>query len=158
MATINTGPAAVDTGATTTTIGPLDRAPGAVPPASDPGIPTPPPVYNQPVDRAPAPVEPGPGLGTNPNATPAVIPPVVELPVEEPAPAGGGASVPVATPIYINVLSNGTIVTENTTALNFLGNGVSVVANGSTANITITKHRTFSNDGIASKYWQSKIK
>ena len=30
MATINTGPAAVDTGATTTTIGPLDRAPATV--------------------------------------------------------------------------------------------------------------------------------
>ena len=78
-----------------------------------------------------------------------MIPPVVELPVEEPA--GGGASVPVATPIYINVLSNGTIVTENTTALNFLGNGVSVVANGSTANITITAGgSTYSNSNVVS--------
>ena len=138
MATINTGPAAVDTGATTTTIGPLDRAPGAVPPASDPGIPTSPPVYNRPVDRAPEPVEPGPGLGINTTATATPSVPVVELPVEEAAPAGAGSSVTVATPVYIKVLSDGTVVTENTIALNFLGTGVTVAANGSTANITIT--------------------
>jgi len=149
MATINTGPAAVDTGATTTTIGPLDRAPGAVPPASDPGIPTAPPVYNQPVDRAPAPVEPGPGLGTNPGAAPAASIPVFEVPVEEAAPAGAGASVSAATPVYIKVLSDGTVVTENTLALNFLGNGVSVAANGSTANITITAGgSTYSNSNV----------
>jgi len=139
MATINTGPAAVDTGATTITpIGPLDRAPGAVPPASDPGIPTAPPVYNRPVDRAPEPVEPGVGTGINTTATATPSIPVIELPVEEAAPAGAGASVPAATPIYIKVLSDGTVVTENTIALNFLGTGVTVAANGSTANITIT--------------------
>ena len=150
MATINTGPTPVNTG-TTTTIGPLDRAPAAVPPASDPGIPTAPPVYNRPVDRAPEPVEPGPGLGTNPGATPAAPIPIFEVPVEEAAPAGGGASVPVATPVYIKVLSDGTVVTENTLALNFLGNGVSVAANGSTANITITAGgSTYSNSNVIS--------
>ena len=150
MATINTGPTPVNTG-TTTTIGPLDRAPAAVPPASDPGIPTAPPVYNQPVDRAPAPVEPGPGLGTNPGAAPAAPIPIFEVPVEEAAPAGGGASVSAATPIYIKVLSDGTVVTENTLALNFLGNGVSVAANGSTANITITAGgANYSNSNVIS--------
>jgi hypothetical protein len=152
MATINTGPTPVNTGATaTTTIGPLDRAPAAVPPASDPGIPTPPSVYNQPVDRAPAPVEPGPGLGTNPGAAPAAPIPIFEVPVEEAAPAGGSASVSAATPVYIKVLSDGTVVTENTLALNFLGNGVSVAANGSTANITITAGgANYSNSNVIS--------
>ena len=139
MANINTGPAAVDTGATTITpIGPLDRTPGPVPAASDPGIPTAPPVYNRPVDRAPEPVEPGPGLGTTPGAVPAAPIPVFEIPVQEPVPTGAGNSVTVATPVYIQVLSDGTLITEHTMALNFLGTGVTVAANGSTANITIT--------------------
>jgi len=152
MAIINTGPAAVDTGATTITpIGPLDRAPGAVPPAIDPGIPTAPPVYNRPVDRAPEPVEPGVGLGTSTTAAAVPSVPVVELPVEETAPAGAGASVPVATPIYIKVLSDGTVVTENTMALNFLGTGVTVAANGSQANITITTGgSSYTNSNVVS--------
>jgi len=138
MATINTGPTPVNTGTTTTTIGPLDRSPGAVSYGVDPAIPTPTPQYYRPLDVSPGPVTPGVGLGINPGATPAAPIPVFEIPVQEPAPEGAGASVPVATPIYIKVLSDGTIVTENTLALNFLGTGVSIAADGSTANITIT--------------------
>jgi len=137
MATIN-GPTPVNIGTTTTINGPLDRAPAPVSAASDPGIPSGPPVYNRPVDLAPEPVAPGPGTGTNANATPTPTIPVIEVPVIEPVPEGAGPSVAPGTPIYIKVLSDGTIVTQDTIALNFMGNGVTVVSNGTTANITIT--------------------
>ena len=149
MANINTGPAPVNTGGTITPIlGPLDRSPGGVTTGLDPAIPTPQPQYYRPLDRAPAAVEPGVGLGTNPTASPAVSIPTFEVPVEVPVPEL--ENVLVSTPIYIKVLLDGTVVTENTSALNFLGSGVTVSANGSTANITITAGGTnYGNSNVS---------
>jgi hypothetical protein len=74
---------------------------------------------------------------------------VLDLPVDTANQISDTVSVQAGTPIYIKVLSDGTVVTSPTTVLNFLGTGVSVTANGTQANITIIGS-DYSNSNVIS--------
>lgn len=126
-------------------------------PAALPGSVQPPVIGNN-IDRAPAAVPPGAGIGVNPT-TPAPVVPVTEQPVllppattrviipvtEQPVDITANANVVAGPNItagnqqrYITILANGVVVTNNATTLNFSGNGVTVSNLGTTgANIVI---------------------
>jgi hypothetical protein len=133
-----TAPTPVDVPITVITIGRPTSGPQSVPPG--PGttgqIPTAPTPIGPP-ETAPPPVTPGVDPGQSSGTTATVTIPVNEAPVTETV-TNTTDTVPVATPVYISVLSDGTVVTENTLQLNFLGTGVTVEGTGSNANITIT--------------------
>jgi hypothetical protein len=63
---------------------------------------------------------------------------VSELPVDAAASEDTANNITVPQPVYVTVLSNGTIVTRDTRVLNFIGSGVSVTGTSSQADITIT--------------------
>ena len=134
------GPTPVDTGATALVVTrPIDRAPAPVAPG--PGttgrIPT---VATPqgPPESAPPAVTPGPGTGQSTGPAATVTPAVIELPVEIPTPADQGNNVIPTVPNLIEVLADGTIIIQNASALNFTGSGVTVTASGSTATLNIT--------------------
>jgi filamentous hemagglutinin len=109
-------PAPVDTGASVPApIGPLDTAPGSVPP--------------------------GPGLGLTSNTVPTPVIPQVEQSVDLTANANAvtGPNITAGNQQrYIPVLANGAVIVTDANSLNFLGNGVTVSSYGTTgANITI---------------------
>jgi hypothetical protein len=90
----------------------------------------------------PAPI--GIPVTEQPVATPAV-PTAIPIPVTEQAVNTSAGANNVAAPAaanqqrYITVLANGTVITSNTSSLNFIGNGVVVSNSGTTgANIVIT--------------------
>lgn len=118
-------------------VGPPTKRPKTVPPG--PGttgqIPTAPTPIGPP-ETAPPPVTPGAGTGQSSGETTAITVPVEEAPVTD-TNTNAGTNVLVATPVYIKVLSDGTIITENTRALNFIGSGISITGNSAQANITI---------------------
>ena len=129
-------PAPVNVPVVPTTSGPLDRAPAPVSPAVDPELPRTPVPVLRPSTVAPTPA-PTPYRS---DATPAVVLPVQEEPVElTPAPEAENRNIiPADTPRYVTVLEDGTVVVNQAAQLNFSGSGVSVIAQGSTANIVIT--------------------
>lgn len=100
------------------------RTPGAVDPNTSPEITQPQPL--------PLPDVAGPGIpAARPLASdpaPAIIPEQETVLVTQPAPL----------PRYAAVMSNGTVVVPNAQQLNFIGNAVSVLAQGGRANISIT--------------------
>ena len=121
-------------------------------PAPIPGTVTAPVLGNN-IDRAPAPVAPGAGTGYVPVVTQPVVV-VTEQPViNPPIPAARNSVVvpvaeqPVAAQVaaestlgpnitasnqqrYITILSNGTVVTNNTSTLDFEGNGFTITSSG----------------------------
>ena len=144
------GPTPVDTGAAALVVTrPIDRAPAPVAPG--PGttgrIPT---VATPqgPPESAPPSVAPGPGTGQSTGPAATVTPAVVELPVETPTPADQGNNVIPTVPNLIEVLADGTIVVQNASALNFTGPGVAVTASGSTATLNITSGSTYANSNV----------
>jgi len=108
---------------------------------------TPPPTPIAPLDRTPAPVEPGPGLGITASTTPAVVP-VQEVAVN-PAGANAVTNVKPTVPNYIEVLLDGNIIVKDATAINFTGSGVAVTANGAVATMTITSGGTYGNSNVS---------
>ncbi len=120
------------------TSGPPTKTPAEVPPGpgSTGKIPTTP-VPIGPPETAPPPVPPGPGSGvvSDPDETPTL--PTEELPVE--APVDGPVNIiPSSTAVFVKTELDNVTVIEKTTALNFSGNGVTVIGSGSQANIVIT--------------------
>jgi hypothetical protein len=145
-------PAPVDTSATPVVTRPVDRAPAPVPPG--PGSTGQIPTARTPVgppETVPPAVTPGPGIGQSTGTTTATTPAVIELPVD--TTGGASATIPNITPTVrnlIEVLANGTIVIQNATALNFTGSGVSVTSNNSTAVITITANAgSYGNSNVS---------
>jgi hypothetical protein len=144
------GPTPVDTGAAAlVVIRPIDRAPAPLVPG--PGttgqIPTVT-APQGPPESAPPAVTPGPGTGQSTGPAATVTPAVVELPVETPTPADQGNNVIPTVPNLIEVLADGTIVVQNASALNFTGPGVAVTASGSTATLNITSGSTYANSNV----------
>jgi hypothetical protein len=158
------GPAPVDTGTTTSAVvRPVDRVPVPVPPGPgttgqipavktpqgppeaappavtpSPGIAVPPVTAPQgPPENMPPAVPPGPATGQSAGANTVPIVPVQELPVDTPNVDTGGNNVIPPAINYIQVLANGVIVVQNTTAMNFTGSGFTVTGNGSVATITV---------------------
>ena len=136
-----TTPTPVDTGTTTpVTSGPPTKTPSTIPPGpGSTGTVYTAPAPVGPPETAPPAVSPGAGTGQSTQAAAAPAVPVVETPVDT-AVGGGGSTtnvVPRPVPNYIEVLANGEIVVQNATALNFIGNGVSITANSSVATLTI---------------------
>jgi hypothetical protein len=107
---------------------------------------TPPPTPIAPLDRTPAPVEPGPGLGITASTTPAVVP-VQEVAVN-PAGSTTVTNVKPTVPNYIEVMVDGNIIVKDATAINFTGSGVAVTANGAVATMTITSGGTYGNSNV----------
>ena len=144
------GPTPVDTGATALAVTrPIDRAPAPVTPG--PGttgrIPT---VATPqgPPESAPPAVTPGPGTGQSTGPAATVTPAVIELPVEIPTPADQGNNVIPTVPNLIEVLADGTIIVQNASALNFTGSGVTATANGSVATLNIISGSTYANSNV----------
>jgi len=153
------GPTPVDTGTlTSAVVRPLDRSPAAVPPG--PGTtgqiasartPVGPP------ELAPPAVPPGPGAGQSANAGTAPVVPV--LPPSNTAASAiqsvtantsevGPNITPGNIPNYIEVLANGVIVVQNSTAINFTGTGVTVTANGAVATINVTGGTSYGDSNV----------
>ena len=138
------GPAAVDVGTTTLVVNrPIDRSPTPVAPG--PGttgqiVTAPTPIG--PPESAPPSVTPGPGSGQSTGSTAAATPAVIELPVDTTGGSSTNPNIIPTVPNYIEVLADGTIIVQNTTALNFTGSGVTATANGSTATLTISSGGT----------------
>ena len=132
-------------------VGPPTKRPGQVPagPGTTGKIPTVPKPTGPP-EVVPPEVPPGPGSGQTPRANTTPVVPVV--PVVPVASVVGNVNVgnniipPV--PNYIEVLSNGTILVKNATALNFTGPGVSVSANGAVATLSITSGSVYGNSNV----------
>lgn len=127
-------PVPVPVGVSTQPIGPLDRAPDAVSAGQDPELPQPQSVPRVQV-RAPAEVS----VDTTTAATSSILPqieaPVPDIPVPD-------DSVTPNLPQYLTVSANGTIIVDKTTIMNFVGNGVAVTGNGSTALVTVVGDTT----------------
>jgi hypothetical protein len=144
------GPTPVDTGAAALVVTrPIDRAPAPVAPG--PGTTGRIPTVATPVgppESAPPAVTPGPGTGQSTGPAATVTPAVIELPVETPTPADQGNNIIPTVPNLIEVLADGTIVVQNASALNFTGPGVAVTASGSTATLNITSGSTYANSNV----------
>jgi hypothetical protein len=120
-------------------------------PAPLPGT-EPSPVLGNNIDQAPAAVAPGPGLGINPASSRESIILQTEQPVQTPlsSAVGTGPNITAGNQQrYITILANGTVVTNNASSLNFVGDAVSVANLGTTgANIVVTMPGAYNNANV----------
>jgi hypothetical protein len=130
------------------------------------------PVLGNNIDRAPAPVAPGPGTGYVPTVSRPVVP-VTEQPVINPPITVARTAVvipvaeqPVATVVaesttgsnitasnqqrYLTILANGAVITSDASSLDFEGNGFTITSSGvNGAVITLSGAAGYGNSNVA---------